>query len=384
MRRRIGGTRRALAFAVVLAAGGPWLLARPDDARARRLDALQEEMKRLQGEMTGLALREKGLLGDVARMDAEIALRRAELEEVSLRLRDTEERLAGSERDLATIAADQARRAPHLAARLREIYKRGNAGLLARVIGPLGNTDGLDGFRYATYLSHRDAAQLASWRAASRRLGEERAILSDERARLAALRSLASRKDAALTAGRASRASLLARIRGDREQHEKAFGELEDAARNLGRLVLSFEDAPAHVALDVRKFRGLLDWPAEGAVSAQFGTVVHPRFKTEVPHPGLDIDAPERKPFRTIFDGRVAYAAPLNGYGLTVVVDHGNGVVSIYAHAEVLLVEAGQGVARGQDMGRVGESGSLRGPYLYFELRDAGRPVDPSLWLRRR
>jgi len=384
MRRLSRGTPGALVIALIFWAGGPWLISRADTARARRLDALQDEMKRLQGEMAGLALRERGLLGDVARMDAGIALRRAELEEVSLRLRDTEEKLAGSERDIAIVAAGQARRAPQLAARLREIYKRGPAGLLARAIGPLQNTEGLDGFRYATYLSRRDAGQLAAWRGAARELAEERATLSVERARLSSLRSSASRKEAELTAGRASRASLLARIRGDREQHEQAFGELEEAARSLGRLVLSFEDASARVGLNVRKFRGLLDWPAEGVVSAKFGTVVHPRFKTEVPHPGLDIDASEGKPFRTIFDGRVAYAAPLNGYGLTVVVDHGHGVVSIYAHAAVLLVAAGENVVRGQDMGRVGDSGSLRGPYLYFELRDAGRPVDPSSWLRRR
>jgi murein DD-endopeptidase MepM/ murein hydrolase activator NlpD len=162
------------------------------------------------------------------------------------------------------------------------------------------------------------------------------------------------------------------------------LSELEAAAKNLGRIVESFEDAPAHVGLDVRKFRGLLDWPAEGVVSAKFGTVVHPRFKTQVPHPGLDIEAPDGQPFRTIFDGRVAYASPLNGYGLTVVVDHGNGVVSIYAHAAVLLVEVGENVVRDQELGRVGDSGSLRGPYLYFEMREAGKPVDPSSWLRRR
>lgn len=384
MRRRGGGASWALAIGLIVAAGGPWLHARADTARARRLDALQDEMRRLQGEITGLAMRERGLLGDVARMDAEIALRRAELEAVALRLRDTEEKLAGSERELGLISAGQARRAPRLAARLRELYKRGPAGLLARAIGPLESSDGLDGFRYATYLSRRDAGQLAAWRAAARALAEERATLSLERARLSSLRSYATRKEAEITAGRASRASLLRRIRGDREQHEQAFGELEEAARNLGRLVDSFEDAPTHLGLDVRKFRGLLDWPAEGVVSSKFGTIVHPRFKTQVPHPGLDIDAAEGKPFRTIFDGRVAYAAPLKGYGLTVVVDHGNGVVSIYAHAAVLLVEAGDKVVRGQDMGRVGDSGSLRGPYLYFELREAGRPVDPASWLRRR
>jgi septal ring factor EnvC (AmiA/AmiB activator) len=215
-------------------------------------------------------------------------------------------------------------------------------------------------------------------------LDEERASLSDERSRLASLSAETSRKAAALKAGRASRASLLERIRGDREQHAKALLELEDAARNLGRLVESFEGSPARFPMDVRKFRGLLDWPAAGSVSAGFGTVVHPRFKTAVPHPGLDIDAVEGEPFRSIFDGRVAYAAPLQGYGLTVVLDHGNGMVSIYAHADVLLVALGQDVARGQEIGRIGESGSLRGPYLYFELRNAGKPVDPSLWLRPR
>jgi septal ring factor EnvC (AmiA/AmiB activator) len=292
--------------------------------------------------------------------------------------------LDADQRELAKINAGQLRRAPQLAARVREIYKRGAAGMLARLIGPLENTEGLDGFRYATYLSHRDVGQLAAWRAGAKQLTDEQALLSIERSRLSSLRSKATEKEAALTSGRAARASLLARIRGDREQHEKAFGELAEAARSLGRLVDSFEGEPAHVALNVRKFRGLLDWPAEGAVSAPFGTVVHPRFKTEVPHPGWDIDATEGRPFRSIFDGRVAYAAPLAGYGLTVVVDHGNGVVSIYAHAAVLLVAAGQDVSHGEEMGRVGDSGSLRGPYLYFEIRDGGKPVNPGAWLRRR
>jgi septal ring factor EnvC (AmiA/AmiB activator) len=351
---------------------------------ARRLDALQEEMKRLKSEMAGLSARERSVLGDVARLDAEIALRRVQLEDVSIRLKGTEERLATTERDLDAIRSEQAQRAPRLAARIREVYKRGPAALLARVVAPLSGAEGLDGFRYASYLSRRDATQLAAWRTASARLVEEHAVLAGEQARLSALRAEAADRESALAAGRASRASLLARIRGDRAQHEQAFGELEDAARNLGRLVRSFGDQPSRVGLDVRKFRGLLDWPAEGPVSAKFGTVVHPKFKTEVPHPGLDIEASEGVPFRSIFDGRVAYAAALNGYGLTVVLDHGSGIVSVYAHAQVLLVTAGDDVVRGQDLGRVGESGSLRGPYLYFEMRDAGRPVDPASWLRNR
>lgn len=360
------------------------LLALAGDDRARRLAAVQDEMRRLQGELTGLVQREKTLLGDVARMDAEIALRRAEAEEVSLRLSETEDRLAASARSLAEIGAERDRRAPQLAARLREIYKRGPLGLLSRVLGTQGEVASLDGLRYAALLARRDAAQLQAWRGVTDRLAREREGLDAARERYATLESESARKEAALTAGRASRSSLLARVRDDREQHERAVTELEDAARRLGQLVASVEDGSAAVALDVRKFRGLLDWPADGAVSATFGTTVHPRFKTEVPHPGLDIDAAEGEPIRAVFDGRVAFAAPLAGYGLTCVLDHGHGVVSIYAHAQVLLAAAGETVVRGQEIGKVGDSGSLRGTYLYFEMRDAGKPVDPSGWLRPR
>ncbi len=74
----------------------------------------------------------------------------------------------------------------------------------------------------------------------------------------------------------------------------------------------------------------------------------------------------------------------MRGYGLTVIVDHGGGLLSIAAHASVLMVEQGETVRRGRSLAKIGESGSLRGPFLYFELRHEGRPVDPEEWLRPR
>jgi len=355
-----------------------------DGSRASRLTRLQDEILRLQAERDGLASRERGLLGDVARMDAEIALHGARLAATSERLHDTEERLDASTRALGDLDAAQARRAPLLAARLREMYKRKAAGQLAWLLDPLRSARGIEGLRYAAYLARRDARQIDAWRRDARRLDEGRSALAGERTRLTTLRDEAAREGTALAASRAARASILERIRDDRVQHDQALGELESAARDLSRLVGTFEGEGATPALDVRKFHGLLEWPADGAVGAGFGRAVHPRFKTEIPHPGLDIDAAAGSAIRAVFDGRVAYAAALHGYGLTAVIDHGNGVISVYAHAQALTVSSGEDVVRGQELGRVGESGSLRGPYLYFELRDAGKPVDPIGWLRSR
>ena len=350
--------------------------------RARRLAKLQDELARLEREMESLKTREKGLLGDVDRYDAEIALERARVEEASLHLRGLEERLTTREKQLAALEAAQARRARALAPRLREMYKRGSLADLAALVAPAG-PDARDGMRYASFLAARDGAQLAEWREADSTLRSERDTMAAERAELRRRESSAAQAQVSLESSRRQRESLLEKIRGDREQHAAAIGELDAAAKDLAKIVGAVDDRPG-VQLDVRKFRGLLDWPASGPVGAGYGKVIHPRFKTEIPHPGLDIDAPDGATFRSVFDGRVAYAAVLHGYGLTVVVDHGNGVVSVYAHAGVLLVATGDEVARGQELGRVGDSGSLRGPYLYFELREAGKPVDPVDWLRPR
>ena len=85
-----------------------------------------------------------------------------------------------------------------------------------------------------------------------------------------------------------------------------------------------------------------------------------------------------------IQDGVVVFSQWFRGYGLTIIVDHGGTWLSVYSHASALLAEKGEHVRRGQKIAVVGDSGSLRGPYLYFEIRKDGRPVDPDGWLRLR
>jgi murein DD-endopeptidase MepM/ murein hydrolase activator NlpD len=128
----------------------------------------------------------------------------------------------------------------------------------------------------------------------------------------------------------------------------------------------------------------VLEWPTSGRLRSGFGTVVHPEFKTKVPHPGWDIEAEFGAEIVSIFDGRVVFADWMRGYGLTAIVDHGGGLLSIYAHASVLVVERGARVSRRQQLGSVGDTGSLSGPFLYFEMRVDGEPTDPEPWLLRR
>lgn len=344
---------------------------------------MQQEIARLRSELRALEGRERGVLGEVERIQAELALEQAELREIDARLALTARRAEDAARRAAALRRAQDERKQYLSFRLREMYKRGSGQTLRRLVGGEESEGYFRGLEYASFLSARDGRILAAYDESAVELARVESALLRERAGLLDLKQRAEAARVALERKRAERETLLTGIQGDSRKRVDALGELEGAAKGLTTLVGRLERSNPR-SLDILKFRGLLDWPVEGRVLAGFGTAVHPRFRTVVPHPGLDLEAAEGSAFRSIFDGRVAYASWLHGYGLTAIVDHGQGVVSVYAHAEALVVEQGEEVARGEALGRVGDTGSLRGPYLYLEVRKDGKAEDPAGWLRRR
>jgi len=349
-----------------------------------RLEGTRIEIERLERELDRLAGQERGVLGELERVGTELRLRQAEFDGVTTELDEVNLELETRESEAAELQGEKERSEAYLAFRLRRLYRAGPGQALRRFVGGQGAQHYWSGVRYASLLNARDARMLDRYRETSRKLDHEREVLGQKQAELASLQEELAASRSRLDAARAGQRRALAEIRQDQDKRRAAVDELREAAEALSHLVTSFDASGEAPGPDMMKFRGLLDWPARGQVSAGFGTVIHPRFRTRVPHPGWDIDAPVGSEIRSVFDGQVAFAAWMRGYGLTAIVDHGGGLLSIYAHSAALLVEAGENVRRGQVLGTIGETGSLRGPFLYFELRLDGQPVDPREWLRQR
>lgn len=358
--------------------------AEPDagPSRAGELRRVQDDIARIERELQALAGREQGLLGELKRLDVELTLRQAECEELALRRAAIERQIEIGDRSIGDLERAQETRGLYLAFRLRETYKAGTNPGLRRLVGGEAAQTYWSGLHYAALLTERDAALIRSYRSDRARLAEERAGLERARGGLADVQAQAVAARDELDQARRRQSAMLARVQSDQTTRRAVLAELRAAAEDLGRVVSSLEPGSAP-ALDMRKFKGLLEWPAAGKLEAGFGTVVHPQFRTEVPHPGWDIAAPLGADVRAVFDGVVGYADWMRGYGLTLILDHGGGVITIYSHASALLAQRGDRVHRGQLVGKVGETASLRGPLLYFELRVDGRPVDPADWLRR-
>lgn len=390
MKGRASISRRAAAAALLLWLGGGGPVTGDDVApakgpsRERELRRLHEEIGQIESELRGLQGREQGLVGELRRLDAELRLRQKEHDELTLRRSGVDAEIAQHDERIDELQHDQDLHRRYLEFRLREIYKTGAHEELRRLVEGGSSSDYWKGVRYASLLSERDQARIAAYRVDRLRIEDERGELGRARGDLTALEKEVAAARLELAAARRRHAATLGRVRQDQELRRTALGELETAAGELEQVIAGLSPGSGIAPLDMRKFKGLLDWPADASVKAAFGTVVHPQFKTEVPHPGWDLAAEFGADIRSVFDGSVVFADWMRGYGLTVIVDHSGGMMSIYAHASVLLVGDGERVLRGQLLGKVGETASLRGPVLYFELRDGGRPVDPRDWLRRK
>jgi len=127
--------------------------------------------------------------------------------------------------------------------------------------------------------------------------------------------------------------------------------------------------------------RGKLPLPAPGQVEVPFGKLVHPRFNTVTVQKGLDIRAPPGAPVKALAPATVAWSGWMNGYGNLVVLDQGDGYHTLYAHLAEVFRPVGSHLFAGEVLGTVGETGSLKGAYLYFEVRRRGLAVDPLPWV---
>jgi murein hydrolase activator len=230
----------------------------------------------------------------------------------------------------------------------------------------------------------RDLAVLGEARDARAERERARAARAVEAIRLETLAAEAADRRDQARARREERETLLAALRSARGFHERAAAEAGGQARRLADFVSTLPPPAAagkHAGFAARK--GKLPSPASGTVSVGFGKVVNPKFNTVTVQNGVDIAAPVGASVRAVAPGRVVHAGWFKGYGNIVIVDHGEGYHTLVAHLGAMQTAIGEEVEAGSQLGTVGDTGSLKGPYLYFEVREKGRPVDPAPWLGR-
>ena len=345
------------------------------------------------------------LEAEIGRMTREQRAREERRGELHGELRATEQRLAESARALAAtrgeITAAQAQlatlgrrqqalqRAAHaqqavLRGEVRRAYVSGREHPLRPLLsqhapGELART--LAVYRYGLR-ARREAIEV--YRATRAELAELAASLAAQRDTLQRRQQALARRQAQLRSERGERRALLARIEDEMGSEARALDNRRRDRQQLEALLKQIEAALAQLGPDaaVEPFstaRGTLAWPVDGDLTRRFG---RPRNRGRMRWQGVRLQAPAGTTVAAVYHGRVVYADWLRGAGLLLVIDHGEGYMSLYAHNESLLREVGEWVSVGAAVATVGDSGGQSEAGLYFEIRKDGKPTDPQRWCR--
>ena len=214
------------------------------------------------------------------------------------------------------------------------------------------------------------------------RLDEEAAQM---RAELAKLEQAQSAEVAGLASSRDERRALLAKVDAGIADANSKIGGLRAEERRLTELVEQLTELlagfPVSSEESFARLKGRLTWPVQGKISGDYGK---PRGGGPMRWNGVLLEAAQGTTVRAVYHGRVAYSDWLQGLGLLIIVDHGEGFMSLYGHNEALLKESGDWVEPGEALAQVGDTGGQAQPALYFEIRQNGEPVNPHQWIAQR
>ncbi|MBA3930282.1 MAG: peptidase M23 [Xanthomonas sp.] len=413
--------RVRLACAVVLLAGLS-LVASAQNSREteRKLERVRNELKSIAQERRKL----EGERGTASRQlrdaDEQVGRTTRSLSETETALRREAAALEDLQRKRDTMRTQQAAQRLQLAGLVRAAYQRGDDAPLKVLLSQDRVADANRLLAYHRYVQRDQARRIDALNTELAALDQVEHDIIARRAELDTARARQRSQVAQLEKDRKTRASLVADLDEryqDRAAKEKALGQdarsLEMLLKNLRaaaaraeaeRRAAARREAAAAAAAQKRDGNGTatrstrpapprpvvasapamkvggLGWPVSGSLLARYGG----RLPDGRASTGVLIGAPSGTPVTAVADGTVVFSEWMTGYGLILILDHGNGDMSLYAHNDSLLKDSGDRVKRGDAVARVGTSGGQGQAALYFELRRNGQPVDPASWLQRR
>ena len=343
----------------------------------------------------------KTLRDRIETTETRIETAREEADTLTRQLRDNETATAATRARLAAIqqqiAAQQARlrglqteqdarrqaltnQKQALAAQLRAAHRNGRRHALRLILNQEDPARLGRALAYYAYFNQRRRRKIEAVRLGLDALRQAQSAVRAETARLAALQVEQEQKLGELRAFRAGRADLITRLQDYMNAEGRALTRLRENERELQSLLQEFRTraAPPAAGPSFDSLRGKLTWPARGRLLKQFGNPKKAGLKWR----GVLIGAEPGSRVNAVSGGRIVFADRFRNLGLLLIIDHGDGFLSLYGHNRDLLKTTGERVQTGEQIATVGDSGGQRDTALYFEIRKGKQPLNPAEWCR--
>lgn len=338
----------------------------------KELERVEREIEELKQQLQQNNSQKQNTLSEIAYLDVQleqtqnqIAALEKSISETENEIEETEARLVEAEREL--VEKDERMRR-----RVRAIYKYGVVSYIAVLFQAESFSDLISRYEMMKRMVNQDVELIDEVKQLKAQIEDDKARLEQQRQSLTAQKRQLTYSRQLLASRKKQRQLQLAQLQKDREEYERALKAQEELSKRLEEIIRSYQ---AGKVAGSGKFR----WPTPGYrwITSYFGYRTHPIHGTRSFHTGIDIGIPYGRNIVAADHGTVTHAGSLGGYGKTVIIDHGNGFATLYAHNSAILVKAGDVVTKGQVISKCGSTGWSTGPHLHFEIRKNGTPVNP-------
>jgi murein DD-endopeptidase MepM/ murein hydrolase activator NlpD len=343
----------------------------------KKLNQITQQIKNFQKKMTANKKQEKTLTTQIKTLDQKIDQTEQEIGSISTQITMTKAQIEKTRAELKQAEKNISSKKNVLNSRLRVMYKNGNVGYAEVLLASANIIDFFSKLDMVQKVVDHDTGLLKYMKEQQEAIDAKKKKLETYEGQMVSMKNKMEVKQNELEQNRGQAAKTKEKVQQDNAALEKQIDELNQYAQKIADEIRRKQSKGEYKG-------GKLAWPAPGysRITSPFGYRIHPILKTKKLHTGIDIGIPTGKDIVAAGDGTVIHSDWLGGYGKVIMIDHGGGIVTLYAHNSSLVVKDGAKVKRGQTVSKAGSTGMSTGPHLHFEVRKNGDYVDPIPWVK--
>jgi septal ring factor EnvC (AmiA/AmiB activator) len=359
--------------------------------RKGKLSDIDKKIKKEKKKIKKVEKEESTTTNQLNAIDKKLSKNRNELYSLNRRLKNLKKDVATANTQLDQINKDIIQRKELFSKRLIALYKYKRSGGILRVIFSSHSYPELSQrTKFIKMILSSDIQIIDHFFKQLSLVKEKRETLQENQKSLEKVKNSILKKKSQIDDQKKKKTVLLKKIRNEKKTYQAAVKELEKASRELQSLIDRLQREIAgkkkhFIPEDAKRFealKGKLLFPLSGKIISFYGNHTDPQLNTVIFQKGIEISAKQGQEVSAIYEGTVLYADWFKGYGNIIIIDHGGSYYSLSAHVSKLLKSVGERVEAGEVIALAGDTGSLKGNCLYFELRHHGKPLNPLKWLQ--